>query len=373
VSKLANQWIELFRAGKQKDSNGVEREFTADDLDQMVANYQPSNPEYEEAPATIGHPEGTAPAWAWWEALKREGNLLLGKMKDIQPQFEEMVEQRMFPKRSIGLVQRKSGWNVQHVAFLGAKSPAVKGLADIKFASDDGSVKVEFEEKAMAQETATNDSIVAAVKAWFEEHFGAKPATATATFSEADVKRISGEVAAAAVEAAVKPLKTQLDASEAKFAARETALVTVEQKNRGEAAIAGLKAKGRWVPAFDKMGIPLVFAALATQATTVEFEEGGEKKQVSPLDLLVKFMESGKALVPTGQVYNGQQATGAAGDGMKGVNAGRATVDPNSARLHAAVAEFSEKNKVTYAEALFKVAAEHPELTVPGGAAVGQA
>jgi hypothetical protein len=363
VSKLANQWIELFRAGKYSQG-----EFTQNDLDQLVANYQPANPEFEEAPATIGHPEGTTPAWAWVEAIKREGNTLLGRMKDVKAEFEDLVENRMFPKRSVGLIKRANGWNLQHVAFLGAKAPAVKGLKDIQFASDDGSVKVEFEEKAMAETTAQNDTIVAAVKAWFEERFGSKPATATTTFSEADVQRIATEAAAAAV----KPVQDKLTATEAKFAERETALATVEQKNRGEAAVAGLKSKGRWVPAFDKMGLPLVFAALATQAVTVEFEEGGEKKQVSTLDLLVKFMESGKALVPTGEVYSGQSGASTA-SGMKGVNAGRATVDPNSVRLHQAVTEFAEKNKVTYSEALFKVAEEHPELCVPGGAAVGQA
>lgn len=361
VSKLADKWIELFRPGKYEQG-----EFTPADVDQIVANYNRSNPEFEEAPATIGHPKGTAPAWAWFEALKSEGGVLLGKMKDVKAEFEDLVMSRSFPKRSVGLIKRPNGWNLQHVAFLGAKAPAVKGLADINFASNADSVQVEFEEKAMAQETA-NESILAAVKAWFEEHLGAKPAAAAATFSEADVQRIATEAAAAAVA----PVQAKLDAAEAKFAARETALTTIEQKNRAEGAIAQLKSKGRWVPAMDKMGLPLVFAALATQATTVEFEEGGEKKQVAPLDLLVKFMETGKSIVPDGTIYNGQQPA-TADKAMQGVNPGRAGVDANSVKLHAAATEFAEKNKVTYAEALFKVAAEHPELTVPGGASIGQ-
>jgi hypothetical protein len=362
VSKLANKWIELFRAGKYEQG-----EFTTSDLDQMVANYQPSNPEFEEAPATIGHPKGTAPAWAWFDAVKRDGNTLLGKMKDVKSEFEDMVEQRLFPKRSVGIIKRPNGWNLQHVAFLGAKAPAVKGLADISFASDEHQVQVEFEEKSMAQETATNETIVATVRAWFEEHFGAKPAAGAATFSEADAKRIAVEAA----EAAVKPVQAKLDAAEAKFAQRDAALVTVEQKQRGEAAVTQLKAKGRWIPAYEKMGLPLVFAALATQTTTVEFEDGGEKKQVSPLDLLVNFMETGKEIVPGGTVYSGQR-NAAATEGMRGVNPGRAGVDANSVRLHEAAVAFAEDKKVTYIEALDAVSKKHPELLVPGGAAIGQ-
>jgi hypothetical protein len=145
VSKLENQWIEIFRAGDYASQG----KFTEADLDQIVLNYQPSNPEFEDAPATIGHSDGSgAPAWAWWSAIKREGKLLLGKMKDVQPQFEEMVQNRMFPKRSIGLVKRaNSGWNLQHVAFLGAKAPQVKGLADCKFSDRTGLMHVELEEK----------------------------------------------------------------------------------------------------------------------------------------------------------------------------------------------------------------------------------
>jgi hypothetical protein len=143
VSKLENQWVEIFRAGDY----AAQGKFTEADLDQIVRNYQASNPEFEEAPATIGHSEGTgAPAWAWWSAIKREGKLLLGKMKDVQPQFEEMVRSRMFPKRSVGLVKRaNSGLNLQHVAFLGAKAPEVKGLADCKFSDRTASLmQVEF-------------------------------------------------------------------------------------------------------------------------------------------------------------------------------------------------------------------------------------
>jgi hypothetical protein len=125
-SPLAAQWLELFRAGNYGDKGN----FSNDDLDQMVANFDPS---YHEPPAVIGHPEQDSPAYAWLEDLKRSGNTLLGKLKQVDPQFEEMVKAGRFKKRSLSLYQTAKGWMVRHVGFLGAKPPEVKGLANPAF------------------------------------------------------------------------------------------------------------------------------------------------------------------------------------------------------------------------------------------------
>jgi hypothetical protein len=78
------QWIEVFRAGDY----GAKDKFTTQDLDQMVANYDGGQ---HEAPIVIGHPEMDAPAFGWVEALKRQGATLFAKLKQVQPEFEEMV------------------------------------------------------------------------------------------------------------------------------------------------------------------------------------------------------------------------------------------------------------------------------------------
>jgi hypothetical protein len=362
VSKLASQWIELFRAGKYPQG-----EFTAADLDQVVANYNSSNPDFEEAPSTIGHPEGTAPAWGWWGELKREGATLLGKMKTVAPEFEDMVERKLFPKRSIGLKKRESGWNLDHVAWLGAKAPQVKALADCKF--QDGSIEVEFEETSMT--TAANEATFwEKLTAKIDELLG-KKGEADPKFSEAQVKDLVKE----AVVEAVKPIQEKLTASEAKFAESQQRSATADVKTRVANAIAKLKQAGKWVPAFDKMGVPVLFEELAKSTETVEFGEAGadgKREKKEPFDLLLEFMDKHGRIVPNSEIYRGQQASGSTERGMKGVNPGSVAVDANSVRLHEATAKFAEENKVDYATAQMRVIEKHPELGRMGNAAAGQ-
>lgn len=126
---LAGQWLELFRSGDYGDKGT----FSNSDLDQMVKNF---NPSFHEPPAVIGHPDHDAPAYGWVDALKRYGDKLLGKFKQVDPKFEEMVKSGRFKKRSIALYQTAKGWMLRHVGFLGAQPPEVKGLANATFKGD---------------------------------------------------------------------------------------------------------------------------------------------------------------------------------------------------------------------------------------------
>ena len=360
VSKLANQWIEIFRAGDY----GEKGTFTESHIDQIVANYQPG---VHEAPAVIGHPKMDAPAYGWFDGVKRDGKILLGKMSQVQPAFAEMVESGMFKKRSAAFYKTPNGLSLRHVGFLGAMPPVVKGLADCKFADEGESVELEFQENQMADETVT---AIGEFKTWIKGLMSeAKPTAtaATATFSEEDVLRIAGQ----AVAAAVGPLQVKLDATVAEFAEREKKIGTSETSSRAVAAVAKLKAAGKWVPAFDKAGLPMVFGELAKTTETVEFGEGATKQTLAPLDALLAFMEQLPSIVPNAAVYIGQSATASGAAASKGINPGRATVDQNSVRLHDAALTFAEENKVDYIVALDKVMKKFPELTVPGGATVG--
>jgi len=120
-------WIQIFRAGKQTDSSGNERNFERGDLDRIVSSY---DPRVHEAPVVIGHPKENAPAFGWVESLKREGDILFARLKDLVPEFVDMVKKGLFKKRSIAL---NPDLSLRHVGFLGAMPPAVKGLEDIRF------------------------------------------------------------------------------------------------------------------------------------------------------------------------------------------------------------------------------------------------
>jgi hypothetical protein len=141
-------WVEIFRAGKHTDSQGRTREFSVADLDRMVGSYQP---EQHEAPAVIGHPKDNAPAWGWVDGLKRVGEVALAKFKDVQPEFADMVDRRLFKKRSISLYPDGS---LRHVGFLGAQPPAIKGLRDFAIGSEEECSVYEFAEAAADSKSA---------------------------------------------------------------------------------------------------------------------------------------------------------------------------------------------------------------------------
>ncbi len=135
-----DQWFAIFKGGEQIDSQGNAKTWTNDDLDSIVKNFDAE----ESAPFTIGHTTDKSPAWGWVDALKRDGNTLFAKGRDVVDEFSDLVKNKQFPKRSIGLSKHdQGGFNLDHVAFLGAKAPAVKGLGHIYNATD-GVVCYEF-------------------------------------------------------------------------------------------------------------------------------------------------------------------------------------------------------------------------------------
>lgn len=120
-------WIAVFRAGTWTDSAGRTRTWNVEDIDKIVESYDPAK---SEAPVVVGHPKDNAPAYGWVEALKRDGEILWAKIKDLAPEFKEWLQKKLYKKRSISLYPDGS---LRHVGFLGAVPPAVKGLPDPAF------------------------------------------------------------------------------------------------------------------------------------------------------------------------------------------------------------------------------------------------
>jgi len=126
-----NDWIQIFRTGRHTDSEGKERIWTEADLDRIVAKY---DSRMHEAPVVIGHPKENAPAYGWVEALKCEEGVLYAKLKNLVPEFLDMVKRGLFKKRSVSLYPNLI---LRHIGFLGAMPPAIKGLEDIRFQERD--------------------------------------------------------------------------------------------------------------------------------------------------------------------------------------------------------------------------------------------
>lgn len=163
---MQGKWIEMFRAGRQTDSAGNTREWTEQDLDKIVEQYNGGD---HEAPIVVGHPDSNSPAFGWVEKLKREGKLLYAKLKDVMPEFEELVKAGTYKKRSISLYPDLT---LRHIGFLGGMPPAVKGLANIFSKSGEGAITYEFADWRMS----TLGRIVMRMRDYLVEKEGAEKA-----------------------------------------------------------------------------------------------------------------------------------------------------------------------------------------------------
>lgn len=336
----SGSWIQVFRAGKHTDSGGVEREWTEADLDKIVSSYDPSK---HDAPVVIGHPKTDAPAWGWVAGLKREGNILSARFKSMVPEFVDMVKKGMFKKRSISLYPDLT---LRHIGFLGAMPPAVKGLADIKF--DESLITLEYEEPENKNKGGAKMGLKDILKGIFTKAIDEIPedqlqAVQPKTFTEGEVKereRLAAEKAGKDFSEKEKGLRD-----------REAAIAAQEKETRKKTLsdfCEGLSRAGKLTPAMTKPGMGLIpfLEVVAGIPAEIEFEEGGQKKKQTPLDFAKSFLEGLPKVIKFGEVATRGTDTGGT-DGEK---------------RDQLIANFAEKNKVGYKEAVLAVSKEHPDL-----------
>ncbi|HDH51227.1 MAG TPA: hypothetical protein ENH31_00385 [Nitrospirae bacterium] len=353
------KWIEILRTGTFTDSSGNEHTFTEADLDNIVKKYDPS---VHEAPEVIGHPKSNSPAWGWVGALKREGDKLFYKAKDRVSEFQQMLDKKMFKKRSAAFYK---DWTLKHVGWLGAKPPAVKGLADVAF-SEEEDVTIEFEEYRIPiigrifqrirdflidkYDIETADNVI---RNWEIEDLQREP-------EEIDQPAaFSGKKTEEEDMDKVKELETQLSEKEAKLkefaesgTAKDSEIVTLKTD------IAGLKAaqrktdyqsfcetlekEGKLTPAMKPQ--VLDFMEVLSDADEHEFSESDGKVKKQPLEVFKTFLNALPKQVEFSETARKDKA--AAGDKDR----------------EDLISEFMEKNQdATYKEAVLSVSKKHPE------------
>ncbi len=364
---LNGQWIELFRAGNY----GEKGAYTEADIDKMVANYDPAK---HEAPVVVGHPEHDAPAFGWVESLKRAGSVLLGKLKQVPAQFEDLVREGRFKKRSISLYRTADGPALRHVGFLGAMPPEVKGLADVKLASF-GSGKfeaIEFVEEGTLQPDEISKPIIQSLKDFFAELFKGKRIE---NLSEGD----QAKAIETAVAAAVNPLTQKFTELEKKVTEASTANATASAAAASQAQVAlaekqvqRVKDARRWLPAFDKMGLPAIFSELAKSPAKISFGEGDKKAEKPACEAFADFMINLGEMVPSGELVPGQaRAQGTLVQFNEPADR-NTVVDQDSAALAEAAQEMVNKSngKTTFGEALRQLR-RSGKYAVAGGSSSG--
>jgi hypothetical protein len=140
-----NNWIDIFKAGKQISSNGNVKNWTEEELDQIISNFKETQQE-DVVPIVLGHPKTDDPAYGWVSDLRRVNDVLQARFRDVVKEFEKAVKAKKWPNRSIRVYRTSNGWHLGHVGFLGAVLPAVKGLKKINFVQND-----EYEDYNMSE------------------------------------------------------------------------------------------------------------------------------------------------------------------------------------------------------------------------------
>jgi hypothetical protein len=299
---------------------------------------------------------------------------------NVDPQFAEIVAAGRYKKISASFYLPDSPSNpkpgvmyLRHVGFLGAQPPAIKGLRNSTFASNDEGV-VEFSDWA----DMNNASLWRRMREFLIEKFSAAdadriipdysvqsleadartPSTTVPNYTEPHQE--SGTMTPAEIATAQAKLADErraLDAQlatittkEAAFAEREQSLSTQERAAQHVVLVAhvdGLVSDGKVLPV-HKAGL-VAFMESLPATTVVEFGEGDKKQSVAPLAWLKSYLEAQPKLVHFGEIVIGEGDTGTADFAApKGYS-----VDVESSALHVkAVAHQKANPSMSYVDAV---------------------
>lgn len=367
--------VEIFRAGKQTDSAGVERDWTVSDLDTIAGSY---NPEYHEAPVCIGHPKDNAPAFAWIKRVTREGESLFAEIGDEAPEFSEWLEAKRFKKRSISLYPDLS---IRHLAFLGAQPPAVKGLKDFSeggraFPDAKGeAVTLDFADWPSAfsfqsigrlfqslrdrllvdKDKETADAVLPQYEIDALKAMQADPEKHSA-FQEHEMTQQEHEAILAAEQAKTKAAEAkalqfseQLTAEQAKAAGLTAQLAAIKAEAQDKALsdfCEGQIKAGKMLPT-DKPAHLQVMKALAGLAE-IDFAEGDKTTKKTPLAIYQERLAAGPKVIEFSETATKETSAAPAG----------------ADKIEALVkAKMKANASLSYNEASRQVYIENPEIT----------
>ena len=392
-----DDYIPIFRGGKQTDSNGVVHDGDAL-IDKAIAKF---NAAVHEPPACIGHPKDDAPAYGWVKGLKKvadkTGNLLLARFGQVEPAFSAMVQEGRIKKRSAAFYPDGT---LRHVAFLGAMPPAVKGLPDVAFAEGDAA-SFEYSEsfawdsiadvfrrlREWIIETKDQDTADRIIPDWkiddlrsaanppadepqltkynakedkknmlFKEKMkaflgsigfdvskipdeaipGEAPASTGRQFSEADLEKIRTDAEEKGKQ------KAQAEFAEQQ---KQTRLATI--KTEITAFCESLIKAGKITPATVAFGLPEILFSIAGVDNQIEF--GEKKEKATAFDRMKALLESATPLITFQEIATRDKNAGGAGSAGAKLDALTQT-------------KMKERKDMTYSAAFSEVQKENPTL-----------
>ncbi|MBI0095502.1 MULTISPECIES: peptidase [Gilliamella] len=300
--------IPVFKPGTHTAVDGRRITFTLENCVDLAESYDPS---LSEAPAVIGHPKLTAPAYAWAKSFEVKDGLVYAKLDQINPEFAEAYNAGSYKKRSLSIYLPDSPGNpkpghyyARHIGFLGAAAPAIKGLPDASFAESKGELgAAEF---SMADEEFDENliSILSNLRDLLIEEIGIASADLflpqwriESLRAISDRKQKEKEMPQPNLDASFAEQQAAIDAKNADLAAREQVLFKKEQKQKRDEFISfadELIIAGKLLPT-HKTSVVEVLMSLGNEP--ISFAEGDTTVNASSADLIKKVLSERPAFM----------------------------------------------------------------------------
>lgn len=314
--------LEIFRAGHY----GPKGNWDEEALEELARGYDPS---IHEAPVTLDHAQ-SGPALGWVASVRRVGDRLVARLRDLNPAFTELLKEGAFKKRSVELYPEAAHSGrpyLKAVSFLGAAAPAVKGLRDILLSEEGGAIHFE-------------QTLQDALRIDFAE-------------SEETLRELDDEPRAAESPKAPESLSeiTGSDETEAEREAEHAVETEVERESKldFEEFREELVARGAWLPSWEIRGIEDFVRELGRLGPK-EFQAGGS---ASLLGWFEDFLTGLPRFLPLGESAGTSKKQIVSRHFAEGLIDDADNIDPESLERHRQVSLLMDTQPgLCYADAL---------------------
>lgn len=306
--------LQILRPGTFKPLQGKPATFTAEDLNQIAADY---NPAKRRAPLVKGHPAVEKEAQGYASRLFVDGGVLCADTEKVDPEFAAQVNCHKWPGISVALYQPghpqnpltaegKSGWYLKHVGFLGSWQPAVDGLEAPALGEPEEGVTEVLALGAWSDRTIA--SLFRNIRDFFIEQFGKErtdeviPSWAVDSVQEEAIQEQKEEGLMAYAEAEERD--KQLAEKERALAERERSLSEKEKRIEFAAFAEQLIADGLLLPVRKDFAIETLVRVSRIEAP-LAFGEGDDRQEMSQLDFVRELLSNQKPHVEFGEIAGG--------------------------------------------------------------------
>ncbi len=314
------KFLEVFKVGEHPISETKSLNFSEEMLKASIAAY---DPKLHEAPLVIGHPKNDDPAYGWVKNAKLIDGRFVTENDQVNTEFAELVESGAFKKISASFYPIGSKYNpvpevlyLKHIGFLGAKPPAIKGLAGTQcqhsFAEDEELVTIEFSEiNFMDWDDLTVAGLFSNLREWMISKFNLETADQVIPIYAIDGLKMSAVKDDIKPEMPMdysegdKPVTIDFAEKEAALDAREADIAKREQALKEHEFAEWFDSLGGKAYPHERQKAIATLMKLSSESEVVEFAEGNETKSLSLVEAYKQSFENRSTLIEFAELPQG--------------------------------------------------------------------